>query len=149
MPKEWHVRTTVDNVVVNGVQQVIYSGNMISVESSDKPLYRSSGKGPEDENLVSLTGTAVQFTRSLFSNETLTDYLNQQYGEGEWTFRKERLADGIEADRVDFTGGVKDYATEYYFINKGWLYHIGIVYENTDSNPLAEEVISSFKLIDI
>lgn len=147
MPTNWHVRTVKDEVISSGVTDVSYPTGLVSLESSTKPLFRSSGKAAEDESKVSQQGVAVQLTKEPFTSKSLAEYLDSNYGTGEWNSSEVTIGHGITASQVEYTGGVMDYSEEYYFTKNGFLYHVGVVSVDEVPGATVTEMLASLELI--
>lgn len=142
IPHAWFVRTFKDDV-----SDVKYSGIMASIENSPKPLFWSSGKGPDNENAVSLTGIAVKIFREPYFNAKFNDYLDTHYQKGMYQTKEVKIGKNLPATLVWSDNYYQKYNQEYVFVSGDYVYTIGIRQENMKDDVTINTMLKSFKLL--
>ncbi len=138
VPKNWAVRNAADNV-----RDVQYEPDMYSIENSPKPLFWSSGKGPDDESTVSLEGIAIRVKQMNYSAPTPNAFLMGVFPPDSYITKDIILGDGVPATQGSSVDGIKTYNQEYVIIQDGRAFIIGVRQEGAKDSIVVNSILES------
>lgn len=141
IPKKWHVRSGKDST-----PDVQYSDFARSIESTEKPLYTSSGVAPKFEDLVSTEGSAIDIGRGIYYNSNFSDYLDFAFQKDSYRQKTVTIGEKIRATRIETFGYVTKYNYEYVILHDEYAYTLSVRSNNPDAADIST-MLKSFKLL--